>query len=97
MIYETNPTPAVKRLLWEIHRLRAAVLRANDLLRALDYYKVKLDPQSALAVTGLRGGSAGRACGEGRRGAEVERVRVAGTTLRSAFDLRPLLRWLTAT
>ena len=53
-IYETNPTPAVKRLLWEIHRLRAAVLRANDLLRALDHYQTKVHPQAELAVVGLR-------------------------------------------
>jgi len=34
-IYETNPSPAVKRLLWEIHRLRATVLAADQLSRRL--------------------------------------------------------------
>jgi hypothetical protein len=55
-IYETNPTPAVRRLLWEIHRLRAAVLRADDFVRALERYKgeSRLDPGSGLALTSLR-------------------------------------------
>ena len=34
-IYETNPSPAVKRLLWEIHRLRGTVLVADQLSRRL--------------------------------------------------------------
>jgi hypothetical protein len=53
-VYETNPTPAVKRLLWEIHRLRAVVLRANDLVRSIDYNGTKLVPASGLALKGLR-------------------------------------------
>jgi hypothetical protein len=55
-IYEANPIPPVRRLLWEIHRLRATVLRANDFLRALDRFKGqnRLDPGSDLALTGLR-------------------------------------------
>jgi hypothetical protein len=53
-VYETNPTPAVKRLLWEVHRLRAVVLRANDLVRSIDYNGTKLDPASLLALKGLR-------------------------------------------
>jgi hypothetical protein len=56
VIYETNPTPAVKRLLWEIHRLRAVVLRADDLVRTLARYKgeSRLDPGSGLALKSLR-------------------------------------------
>jgi hypothetical protein len=55
-IYETNPTPAVKRLLWEIHRLRAVVLRADDFVRTLARYKgdSRLDPGSGLALANLR-------------------------------------------
>jgi hypothetical protein len=30
-IYERNPTAAVRRLLWEIHRLRSTILRANQI------------------------------------------------------------------
>jgi hypothetical protein len=30
-IYDRNPTPAVLRLLWEIHRLRSTILRANQI------------------------------------------------------------------
>ena len=41
---------------YETYETAAAVLRANDMLRALDYYKVRLDPQSELAVIGLRRG-----------------------------------------
>ena len=50
-IYETNPTPAVKRLLWEIHRLRAVVLRADDFtgLRASEPGETQ-----KLPATGLR-------------------------------------------
>jgi hypothetical protein len=56
VIYETNPTPAVKRLLWEIHRLRAVVLRADDFLRALERYQgdSRLDPGSRLALSNLQ-------------------------------------------
>ena len=53
-VYELSPTPAVKRLLWEVHRLRAVVLRANDLVRTIDYNGTKLDPASGLALKGLR-------------------------------------------
>ena len=35
-IYETNPTPAVKRLLWEIKRLRGIVVLANSLFVSMD-------------------------------------------------------------
>lgn len=43
----------VERLLWEVHRLRAVVLRANDLVRAIDYNDTKLDPASGLALKSL--------------------------------------------
>jgi hypothetical protein len=54
VIYETSPTPAVKRLLWEIKRLRAVALRAHDLVRTIDYNGTKLDPASKLALGSLR-------------------------------------------
>jgi hypothetical protein len=55
-IYDANPVPAVRRLPWEIHRLRAGVLRANDLVRAMDRFKGqnRLDPGSELALIALR-------------------------------------------
>jgi hypothetical protein len=34
-IYEASPTPAVRRLLWEIHRLRATILIADQLHQRL--------------------------------------------------------------
>jgi hypothetical protein len=34
-IYEVSPTPAVRRLLWEIHRLRATILAADQLSQRL--------------------------------------------------------------
>ena len=33
--YEASPTPAVRRLLWEIHRLRATILAADQLYQRL--------------------------------------------------------------
>ncbi|MCA8355702.1 hypothetical protein [Burkholderia cepacia] len=32
-IYDENPTPAVRILLWEIHRLRLTVIHVNDVRR----------------------------------------------------------------
>lgn len=48
--------PPVRRLLWEIHWLRAVVLRANDFVRSVDRFRSdsKLDPGSKLALTSLR-------------------------------------------
>jgi len=34
-VWAQNPTPTTKLLLWEIHRLRTLVLRANDLVRSI--------------------------------------------------------------
>ncbi|RWA55363.1 hypothetical protein AU476_07600 [Cupriavidus sp. UYMSc13B] len=34
-IYERNPCPEVRELLWEIHRLRLLLLRANQLQHAM--------------------------------------------------------------
>lgn len=34
-LWLSNPTPEVQALLWEIHRLRAIVLRADQLVREL--------------------------------------------------------------
>jgi hypothetical protein len=36
-IWQRAPIAAVRRLLWEIHRLRALVLRANDFVRMATY------------------------------------------------------------
>ena len=54
VIYETNPTPAVKRLLFDIKQLRAVALRAHDLVRTIDYHGDRLDPASNLALGSLR-------------------------------------------
>jgi hypothetical protein len=32
-IYDENPTPAVRTLLWEIHRLRLTLIHVNDVRR----------------------------------------------------------------
>ncbi|MBN3815098.1 hypothetical protein G3N57_00065 [Paraburkholderia sp. Se-20369] len=32
-IYDDNPTPAVRALLWEIHRLRLTLIHVNDVRR----------------------------------------------------------------
>jgi len=32
-IYDENPTPAVRALLWEIHRLRLTLIHVNDVRR----------------------------------------------------------------
>ena len=37
-IWQRTREPAVRMLLWEIHRLRALVLRANDFLRQAKYH-----------------------------------------------------------
>lgn len=34
-IYDRNPTPVVRRLLWEIHRLRSTILRAHQVRQAI--------------------------------------------------------------
>ena len=34
-IHKVNPTPGVRRLLWEIHRLRATILAADQLNQRL--------------------------------------------------------------
>jgi hypothetical protein len=34
-IYDSQPTPQVLRLLWEIHRLRATILRADQIRRMI--------------------------------------------------------------
>ncbi|NLP65542.1 hypothetical protein [Paraburkholderia sacchari] len=34
-IYDENPTPIVLRLLWEIHRLRSTILRANQIRQTI--------------------------------------------------------------
>jgi len=49
-----NPTPTTKLLLWEIHRLRALVLRANDLVRSVSTYDRGLDSTTQALLKGLR-------------------------------------------
>jgi hypothetical protein len=47
-IWECNPLPVVRRLLWEIHRLRALILRTNDFMRSATRHsgEPRLDPTS---------------------------------------------------
>jgi hypothetical protein len=55
-IYEANPLPVVRRLLWEIFRLRVVVNHANSFLRMAIYHKSdqRLDPHSKSAFNNLR-------------------------------------------
>jgi len=46
--------PTTKLLLWEIHRLRALVLRANDLVRSLSARERALDSTTQALLKGLR-------------------------------------------
>ena len=49
-------TPAVRILLWEVHRLRALVLRANDFVRIAAYHRLDrhMDTTSRTLFEGLR-------------------------------------------
>ena len=55
-VWAQNPTPTTKLLLWEIHRLRALVLRANDLVRSLSARGADrtLDSTTLALLRGLR-------------------------------------------
>ena len=55
-IWLRGPIAGVRRLLWEIHRLRALVLRANDFVRMPTYYKAeqRMDTTSRNLLEGLR-------------------------------------------
>jgi hypothetical protein len=55
-IWQRAPIAAVRLLLWEIHRLRALVLRANDFVRMATYYKAeqRMDTTSRSLLEGLR-------------------------------------------
>jgi hypothetical protein len=55
-IWQRAPSPAVRLLLWEIHRLRALVLRANDFVRhATQRGAAKgMDTTSSAILDGLR-------------------------------------------
>ena len=55
-LWQRAPIAAVRRLLWEIHRLRALVLRANDFVRSATYYKAeqRMDTTSRSLLEGLR-------------------------------------------
>lgn len=39
-LYDEEPTPVVLELLWEIHRLRATVLRAHQVLTSIGHQSV---------------------------------------------------------
>jgi hypothetical protein len=39
-IYDEEPTPVVVELLWEIHRLRATILRAHQVLSSIGHQPV---------------------------------------------------------
>jgi hypothetical protein len=56
-IYEANPTTAVRRLLWEIHRLRVVAIHAHDFVRMAVYHKsdARLDRHSRSMFNDLRG------------------------------------------
>lgn len=56
MPFRRNRTPAVRRLLWEIHRLRALVLRTGDLFRTVAYHRseARLEPHSRDMLNNLR-------------------------------------------
>jgi hypothetical protein len=55
-VWERSRTPAVRRLLWEIHRLRALVLRASDFARMITYHRLErhMDSTSRTLFEGLR-------------------------------------------
>jgi hypothetical protein len=55
-IWQRAPIPAVRRLLWEIHRLRALVLRANDFVRMATHRGAdkRMDSTSSALLDGLR-------------------------------------------
>ena len=55
-IWQRAPSPAVRLLLWEIHRLRALVLRANDFVRMAKHRGAakQMDTTSSALLDGLR-------------------------------------------
>jgi hypothetical protein len=55
-IWKRAPGPAVKLLLWEVHRLRALVLRANDFVRHATSSGAArtMDTTSSALLDGLR-------------------------------------------
>jgi len=54
-IWQRARQPAVRILLWEIHRLRALVLRANDFVRMAKYHRLErhMDSTSRTLFRGL--------------------------------------------
>jgi hypothetical protein len=54
--WDQNRTPIIRLLLWEIHRLRALTLRANDLVCARCYRMARIAPDSTTRalLSGLR-------------------------------------------
>ncbi len=55
-IYEANPSTAVRRLLWEIYRLRVVVIHPHDFVRTAAYHNshARLDPHSRAMFNNLR-------------------------------------------
>ena len=55
-IWQRAPSPAVRLLLWEVHRLRALVLRANDFVRHATQRGAArtMDTTSGALLDGLR-------------------------------------------
>jgi hypothetical protein len=55
-IWQRAPSPAVRLLLWEIHRLRGLVLRANDFVRQAMHRGAQtgMDSTSSALLDGLR-------------------------------------------
>ena len=57
-IWERSRLPVVRSLLWEIKRLRALVLRANDFVRMATYHKLErhMDSTTRTLFTSLQEG-----------------------------------------
>ena len=57
-IWEHSRLPVVRSLLWEIHRLRALVLRANDFVRMATYHRLDrhMDSTTRTLFSGLQEG-----------------------------------------
>ena len=55
-IWQRTRQPAVRILLWEIHRLRALVLRANDFVRQAKYHGLyrQMDTTTQTLFKGLQ-------------------------------------------
>src|SRR5438445_10328445 len=68
-MYECNPCPEVRELLWEIHRLRVLLLRANQLQ---DAYGAGCHTSFMQILEALRAELHGESCVEERKAWEEE-------------------------